>query len=29
MRLMKMLDEAWNLQEWDTFNKLHTNDVTV
>jgi len=29
MRLMKMLDEAWNAQEWDTFNKLHTNDVTV
>lgn len=29
MRLMKMLDDAWNSQEWDTFNKLHTNDVTV
>jgi predicted ester cyclase len=29
MRLMKTLDDAWNAQDWDTFNKRHTKDVVV
>ena len=29
MRLMKILDDAWNSKDWDIFNKLHTNDVNV
>ena len=29
MRLMKTLDDAWNSQDWDTFSKLHTEDVIV
>jgi hypothetical protein len=29
MRLMKMLDDAWNSQDWDTFSKLHTEDLIV
>ena len=29
MRLMKILDDAWNSKDWDTFNKLHTSDVNV
>jgi len=27
MRLMKTLDDAWNAQDWDTFNRCHTEDV--
>lgn len=29
LRLMKRLDDAWNAQDWDTFNKRHTEDVVV
>src|SRR6188474_1025400 len=29
MRLMKMLDDAWNSQDWLTFRKLHTKNVAV
>jgi hypothetical protein len=29
MRLMKTMDDAWNSQDWDTFNKRHTEDVIV
>ena len=29
MRLMKILDEAWNSKDWGTFNKLHATDVNV
>lgn len=29
MQLMKTLDDAWNTQDWDTFNKRHTEDVAV
>jgi predicted ester cyclase len=29
MRLMKMLDDAWNSQDWHTFRKLHTKNVAV
>jgi predicted ester cyclase len=29
MQRMKTLDEAWNSQDWDTFSKLHTDDVVV
>jgi hypothetical protein len=24
---MKMLDDVWNDQDWDTFNKPHTEEV--
>jgi len=29
IRLMKSLDDAWNNQDWGTFNKRHTEDVIV
>ena len=29
MRLMKTLDDAWNSQDGDTFNKRHSNNVAV
>lgn len=29
LRLMKTLDDAWNSQDWDTFNQRHHEDVTV
>lgn len=29
MRLMKTLDDSWNSQDWDTFDKRHTQDVAV
>ena len=29
IHLMKTLDDAWNSQDWDTFNKRHIEDVTV
>jgi len=29
MRLMKTLEDAWNAQDWDTFNKRHAEDVVV
>jgi steroid delta-isomerase-like uncharacterized protein len=29
MRLMKTVDDAWNSRDWDTFNKLHADDVVV
>jgi len=28
-QLMKTLDDAWNNQEWDTFNKRHADNVAV
>jgi SnoaL-like polyketide cyclase. len=28
-RLMKTLDDAWNSQEWETFNKRHHEEVAV
>lgn len=28
-RLMKTLDDAWNSQDWDTFNKRHHDEVEV
>jgi predicted ester cyclase len=28
-QLMKTLDDAWNNQEWDTFNKRHAENVFV
>jgi ketosteroid isomerase-like protein len=29
LRLMKTLDDAWNSQDWDTFEKRHANHVEV
>jgi hypothetical protein len=29
MELMQTLDDAWNSQDWDTFDKRHQNDVVV
>jgi len=29
MELMQTLDDAWNEQDWDTFDKRHGNDVIV
>lgn len=29
LRLMKTLDDSWNTQDWDTFNKRHTDSVAV
>jgi ketosteroid isomerase-like protein len=29
MELMKTLDDAWNSQDWDTFNHRHADDVAV
>jgi predicted ester cyclase len=29
LQLMKTLDDAWNTQEWDTFNKRHAENVAV
>ncbi|MGZ7202798.1 MAG: ester cyclase [Halobacteriota archaeon] len=29
MQLMQTLDDAWNTQDWDTFNKRHAEDVAV
>ena len=28
-KLMKTLDDAWNSQDWDTFNEKHHNDVEI
>jgi hypothetical protein len=28
-QLMKTLDDAWNSQDWHTFNKRHAHDVAV
>lgn len=28
-RLMKTLDDAWNSQDWETFNKRHNEEVEV
>jgi hypothetical protein len=28
-QLMKTLDDAWNTQDWDSFNKRHAADVAV
>ena len=28
-RLMTTLDEAWNAQDWDTFEKRHSADTAV
>ena len=28
-RLMQTLDDAWNGQDWDTFNKRHAENVDV
>jgi len=29
MRLMQTLDDAWNSQDWETFNKRHAAEVDV
>lgn len=29
MKLMKILDDAWNSQDWETFNERHTDDVII
>ena len=29
LRLMKTLDDAWNSQDWDTFEKRHASHVEV
>jgi hypothetical protein len=29
MKLMKTLDDAWNLQDWETFSERHADDVIV
>ena len=29
MRLMKTLDDAWNSQNWDTFEERHADNVLV
>jgi ketosteroid isomerase-like protein len=29
MRLMKTLDDAWNAQDWDTFDSRHAENVAV
>jgi predicted ester cyclase len=29
LRLMKTLDDAWNTQDWTTFNKRHSEHVAV
>ena len=29
LRLMKTLDDAWNSQDWDTFDKYHAEEVSV
>ncbi len=29
LKLMKTLDDAWNRQDWDTFNKRHAEAVEV
>lgn len=29
LKLMKTLDDAWNTQDWDTFNNRHAEEVTV
>ncbi len=29
MRLMQTLDDAWNTQDWETFDKRHAADVDV
>jgi hypothetical protein len=29
MELMKTLDDAWNSQDWDTFEERHADDVKV
>jgi hypothetical protein len=29
LRLMKTLDEAWNAQDWETFDSRHAENVVV
>ena len=29
MKLMKILDDAWNSQDWETFNERHTDNVII
>ena len=29
MELMKTLDDAWNTQDWDTFEERHDDNVAV
>jgi len=29
MKLMKTLDDAWNLQDWETFSERHADNVIV
>ena len=29
MELMQTLDDAWNAQDWDTFDSRHTTDTVV
>ena len=29
LELMRTLDDSWNAQDWDTFEKRHSKDTTV
>jgi len=29
LELMRTLDDSWNVQDWDTFEKRHSKDTTV
>jgi hypothetical protein len=29
LELMRTLDESWNAQDWDTFEKRHSKDTAV
>jgi hypothetical protein len=29
LRLMKVLDDAWNARDWETFNQCHAEDTDV
>ena len=29
LQLMKSLDDAWNAQDWDTFNRRHAEETDV
>ena len=29
LELMRTLDDAWNAQDWETFEKRHSKDTTV
>jgi hypothetical protein len=29
LELMRTLDDSWNAQDWETFEKRHSKDTTV